>query len=116
MHQALTGGRAGNLRGDQPFRCRAGKRGVRSADARLRFQRRVQDRKHPFRLSARIHAERLKERTRRTPQEHHLSHRRRIRRDAADREAHAGAGDVSFPFRLHRQGRRHREGPGRRRA
>ena len=38
------------------------------------------------------------------------------RRDAADRQAHAGAGDVSLPVRLHRQGRRHREGPGRRRA
>ena len=38
------------------------------------------------------------------------------RRDAADRQADAGAGDVSLPVRLHRQGRRHREGPGRRRA
>ena len=35
--------------------------------------------------------------------------RRRLRRDAADRQAHAGAGDVSLPLRLHRQGRRHRE-------
>ena len=44
------------------------------------------------------------------------SHRRRLRRHAADREAHAGAGDVSLPVRLYRQGRRHGEGPGRRAA
>ena len=36
------------------------------------------------------------------------AHRRRVRRAAADREAHAGAGDVSLPLRLHREGRRHR--------
>ena len=53
---------------------------------------------------------------RRASEEHHLPHRRRLRRDAADRQAHAGAGDVPLPLRLHREGRRHREGPGRRRA
>ena len=36
------------------------------------------------------------------------------RRDAADREADVGAGDVSLPVGLHREGRRHREGPRRR--
>ena len=35
--------------------------------------------------------------------------RRRVRRAAADREADAGAGDVSLPLRLHREGRRHRD-------
>ena len=59
---------------------------------------------------------RLADRPRRAAEEHHLPHRRRLRRHAADREADAGAGDVSLPLRLHRQGRRHREGPGRRRA
>ena len=75
-----------------------------------------QDREHPLGLSARLHAARLGDRPRRPSEEHHLPHRRRLWRDAADRQADAGAGDVSLPLRLHRQGRRHREGPGRRRA
>ena len=45
-----------------------------------------------------------------------LADRRRLRRDAADRQADAGAGDVSLPVRLHRQGRGHREGSRRRRS
>ena len=57
-----------------------------------------------------------RDRPRRPSEEHHLPGRRRLRRDAADRQADAGAGDVSLPLRLHRQGRRHREGPRRRRA
>ena len=84
--------------------------------ARSRLRRRFQDREHPLGLSARLHSERLAHRPRRPSQEHHLPDRRRLRRDAADRQAHAGAGDVPLPVRLHRQGRRHREGPGRRRA
>ena len=75
-----------------------------------------QDREHPLGLSARFHAARFAHRPRRTAEEHHLPHRRRVRRHAADRQAHAGAGDVSLPLRLYRQSRRHREGPGRRRA
>ena len=55
-------------------------------------------------------------RPRRSSQEHHLPDRRRLRRDAADREAHANAGDVPLPLRLHGEGRRHREGSGRRAA
>ena len=47
---------------------------------------------------------------RRPSEEHHHADRRRLRRDAADRQADAGAGDVSLPVRLHRQGRRHRKG------
>ncbi len=38
----------------------------------------------------------------------HHADGRRVRRAAADREAVARAGDVSFPLRLHGQGRRHR--------
>ena len=55
-------------------------------------------------------------RPRRASEEHHLPHRRRLWRDAADRQADADAGDVSLPLGLHGQGRRHREGPGRRAA
>ena len=50
------------------------------------------------------------------PEEHHLPDRRRLWRDAADRQAVADAGDVPLPLRLHRQGRRHREGADRRAA
>ena len=75
-----------------------------------------QDREHPLGLSARVHAAGVEDRPRRAAEEHHLPRRRRLRRDAADRQADAGAGDVPLPLRLHRQGRRHREGPGRRRA
>jgi len=35
---------------------------------------------------------------------HHHADRRRLRGDAADRQANAGAGDVSLPLGLHRQG------------
>ncbi len=45
----------------------------------------------------------------RSAQEHHHADLRRLRRAAADRPADAGAGDVSLPVGLHRQGRRHRE-------
>ena len=69
------------------------------------------DREHPLRLSARLHPQ-CQPQTGRAghPEEHHHADRRRLRRDAADRQADAGAGDVSLPVRLHRQGRRHREG------
>ena len=43
-------------------------------------------------------------------EEHHHADGRRLRRDAADRQALAGRGDVSLPLGLHRQGRRHRKG------
>ena len=81
-----------------------------------RLRRRLQDREHPLGLSARLHPECIAHRPRRSSEEHHLPHRRRLWRDAADREADAGAGDVSLPLRLHREGRRHREGPCRRAA
>ena len=43
-------------------------------------------------------------------QEHRHADLRRVRRAAADRQARPGAGDVSFPVRLHRQGGGHGEG------
>ena len=43
------------------------------------------------------------------PQQRRDADRRRLRRAAADRAADAGAGDVPFPLRLHRQGRGHRD-------
>ena len=58
VHQALAGSRARDLRRHQPLRRGAGKRGVRSGHARLRFRRRVEDREHPLGLSARVHAAR----------------------------------------------------------
>ena len=68
-----------------------------------------QDREHPLGLSARLHPERLAHRPRRPAEERRDAGRRRVRRAAADRQADAGAGDVSLPVRLHRQGRRHRD-------
>ena len=44
------------------------------------------------------------------PEEHRHADLRRLRRAAADRQARSGAGDVSLPIRLHREGRGHREG------
>ena len=41
--------------------------------------------------------------------DHHLPHRRCVRRAAADRAADARPGDVPLPLGLHRQGRRHRD-------
>ena len=111
-----AGGRAGDLRRHQPLRRGAGERRVRSArraSAISTTTPRPRTPAPPIRSTS--------SRTPRAPaapaaEEHRLPHRRRLRRDAADRQAHAGAGDVSLPLRLHRQGRRHREGPGRRRA
>ena len=84
--------------------------------ARARFRRRLEDREHPLGLSARIHSERIAHRPRRPAEERGDAGRRRLRRDAADRQADAGAGDVSLPVRLHREGRRHRARPRQRAA
>ena len=67
VHQALGRGRTGDLCHHAPLRHRAGERGVRSGHAHLRFRRRLQDRKYPRGLSARIHSERLAHRPRRHP-------------------------------------------------
>ena len=70
VHQAVGGSRAGNLRHHAPLRHRAGKRGVRSADADLRLRRRLEDGKHPRRLSARFHSQCLAHRPCRHAEEH----------------------------------------------
>ena len=80
------------------------------------FDDEVQDREHARGLSARLHAAGFGQRPRRTSQEHHLPDGRRLRRDPSDCQAHAGAGDVSLPLRLYRQGGGHRERTGRCRA
>ena len=95
-------------RRQQSLRRGAGKRGARRAHPRAGFRRRLEDRKHPLGLSARFHPQRLAHRPRRPAEERGDAGRRRLRRAAADRQADAGAGDVSLPVRLHRQGRRHR--------
>ena len=55
------------------------------------FRRRVEDREHALRLSARFHPERQRDGPGRHPEEHRHADLRRLRRAAADREAHAGA-------------------------
>ena len=84
--------------------------------ARARFRRRPPHREHPLRLSARVHLQRQQDRHGRPSQEHRHADGRRLRRAAADRQADAEPGDVSFPVRLHGQGGRHREGRGQRAA
>jgi phosphoenolpyruvate carboxykinase (ATP) len=79
-------------------------------------RRRLQDRKHPLGLSARIHPERFAHRPRRPAEERRDAGGRRLRRAAADRKTFAGAGDVSLPVRLHREGRGHRARPRQRAA
>ena len=76
--------------------------GVRSGDPHPGLRQRQADREHALRLSARLHPECVALGHGRASEEHHLPDRRRLRRDAADREADAGAGDVSLPVRLHR--------------
>ena len=55
------------------------------------FRRRLEDREHALRLSARLHPERLGDRPRRPSEEHRHADRRRLRRAAADRQARRGA-------------------------
>ena len=74
------------------------------------FDDEVEDREHPYRLSARFHRQRVGDRARRSSEERRHADLRRVRRVAADRQARPGAGNVSFPVRLHRQGGRHGKG------
>jgi phosphoenolpyruvate carboxykinase (ATP) len=102
----VGGGRAGNLRHHPALRHRAGKRRARRARA-PRFRRRIADREHALRLSARLHSECQRQWPRQPSEEHHHADGGRFRRDAADRQADAGAGDVPLPVGLHGQGCRH---------
>ena len=116
VHQAVEGSRAGDLRRQQALRRGARERGARPGHPRAGFRRRLEDREHPLGLSARLHPQRLAHRPRRPSEERGDADRRRLRRAAADRQADAGAGDVSLPVRLHREGRRHRARPRQRAA
>ena len=111
-HPPLRRGRARDLGRHQPLRHGAGERHPRSRNARARLRRRTADREHTLGLSAGVHLQRQPHGRRRPSQEHRHADRRRLRRDAADRQALAEPGHVPLPLRLHRQGRRHREGPG----
>ena len=64
MHQAVEGSRARDLRGQQALRRGAGERGARRGHPRAGFRRRLEDRKHPLGLSARLHPQRLAHRPR----------------------------------------------------
>ena len=75
-----------------------------------RSHRRVADREHTVLLPGRVHPERGAVRTRRPAAQRGAADRRRVRGIAADRETHAGAGDVSFSVRIHGAGRGNREG------
>ncbi len=87
-----------------------GKCDARSRVENSRLRRRIEDREYAHRLSAQFHRQRVGDRPRRPPQGHHHADLRRIRGAAADRETRRGAGDVSFPVRLHRQGGGHEKG------
>ena len=78
--------------------------------AHARLRRRFEDRKHPHRLPAAFHRQRLADGARRPAEERHHADLRRVRRAAADRQARSGAGDVSLPQRLYREGGGHGEG------
>ncbi len=81
------------------------------ADPRSRFRRRLQDREHPRRLSARLHPQRFGDGPRAAIRKNIVhADLRRLRRAAADRQARRRPGDVPLPVRLYRQGRGHREG------
>ena len=108
VHQAVAGSRARDLCRLEPLRRGARELRARRRHPRGRFRRRLQDREHALGLSARIHPERLAHRPRAAAEERGDARRRRLRRAAADRQALAGAGDVSLPVGLHRQGRGHR--------
>ena len=76
----------------------------------------VADREHALGLSGGVHSEHRAVAARRPAAQRGDADLRCVRRDAADREADAGAGDVSLPVRLHRTGGGNREGPRRRTA
>ncbi len=111
MHQAVEGSRARDLCRQQAFWRGAGERGARRGHRRAGFRRRLEDREHPLGLSARFHPQRLAHRPRAASEERGDAGGGCVRRAAADRETDAGAGDVSLPVRLYRQGRGHRARP-----
>ena len=110
--QPVAGSRTRDLGRLQPLRLGAGERHRRRA-RQPGPDRRLADREHPLLLPGRVHPQRRPVRPRRAAEERLHADLRRVRRAAADLPADPGAGDVPLPVRLHRAGRRHREGPGR---
>ena len=103
---ALGGGRAGDLRDDA--RIRHGARERRHGRARRpRSRRRLEDGEHARGLQAGADRERAPREARRDAVGRRLPHRGRVRDPAADRTAHARAGDVLVPLRVHGEARRH---------
>ena len=74
-----------------------------------RSRRRLEDREHARRVRARADPEHRPGQACRASEHGHLSHRRRLRDPAADRAAHARAGAVLLPLRVHRQAGRNRD-------
>ena len=103
VHSPLPRERTADLE-RHPLRHRAGERCDGFGDPPAGFQLRRGHREHPRRLSAEVHPQRRDSERGRTSQPHHLPDRRCVRRAAADFQALAGAGDVSFSERLYRQG------------
>ena len=66
-------------------------------------------REHAVGLPVGVHSQHRAGAARRAAAQRRHADLRRVRRDAADREAHAGTGDVSLPVRLHGAGGGHRE-------
>ncbi len=110
-HQALARGRAGNLRHDRALRHRARKRRVRSADAHSRFRRAIEKTENTriaYPLDFIPNASR-------TGRGGHPKNIVMLTCDAFGvlppiAKLDAGAGHVSLPLRLHREGGGHREG------
>ena len=79
-----------------------------TADRAARSGRRLADREHARGLPDLHIPNALRHGVAGHPAHNCDADRRRVRRDAADCEADAGAGDVPLPLRLHGQSRRHR--------
>ncbi len=117
MHKTLGRGRAANLGRHQPLRRRVGKRRVRSGHPHSAITTATRRPRTPARP--------IRSNSFRAPRAPGVAgHPKNIIFLTADAfgvmppiaKLNAGAGDVSLPVRLYRQGRRHRKGPGRRRA
>ena len=109
--QAVARGGARDLRHDRALRHGDGERGARSRHPRARISTttsKTENTRIAYPIDFISNASR--HRSRRPSEEHRHADLRRLRRAAADRQARSGAGDVPLPLRLHRQGRRHREG------
>ena len=109
-HQAVPRGRAADLRHDPALRHGAGECGDRPGHAPARSRRRQADGEHEGRLSPHLHRQCLGHGAGRPSQEYRDADRRCLRRAAPHRQADPGAGHLSFPLRLHREGGGHGEG------